>query len=157
MKNFLKDNWFKLVIAFIVLLIGTSFFSYYVTISRKEKAAFQQQNDFDLQKKCSTVANAYFKNSDYTENQIATYTNHYNKKLNKCFISIISSNIVPENGAKLTYKSLIDASEGKLYAKVHEFLPKDSLISQTIVCELLDTTCSSPIEYNFFIKSYMEE
>ena len=44
MKQFLKENWFKIIIAFIILLIGFSVFYYLVYfIPQKEKTIMEQQ------------------------------------------------------------------------------------------------------------------
>jgi hypothetical protein len=66
-------------------------------------------SNLDLQEKCSLQARQEFTQSGRNK-QLASYINHYNSKLNKCFIVIESS------VGDTTTKFLSDAFEGDIYA-----------------------------------------
>lgn len=51
MKNFIKQSWFKLVIAGIVILIGISVFYYFVILSAQKESRIKQQTEIDLMRK----------------------------------------------------------------------------------------------------------
>lgn len=42
-KNFLQDNWFKIVIALVLIIFAISVFYYFVIIPKGERATAQQQ------------------------------------------------------------------------------------------------------------------
>jgi hypothetical protein len=67
----------KFAIAFLFLL--TFFGNAYAAPNKEE---------YELQERCGKGAKEYFKdNFSYTEQNITSfYRNHFNKKLNKCFI-----------------------------------------------------------------------
>lgn len=46
MKNFIKENWFKLVIAFVIVLISFSFFYYYVVREKAKDTARRYCNQW---------------------------------------------------------------------------------------------------------------
>ncbi len=61
----------------------------------------------DLQAKCSTQSQNWFKNSNYKQSD--TYVSHFNEKLNKCFILITS-----QSGSKK------DENSCNLYSSYHD-------------------------------------
>ncbi|MCX6763153.1 MAG: hypothetical protein NTZ97_00235 [Candidatus Moranbacteria bacterium] len=71
----------------------------------------QQINNLDLQAKCSDMASKYFISKGYKTSDGFDYKNHYNSKLNKCFILISTSS---DNNN--LFIDLYDAVEGKHYA-----------------------------------------
>ena len=50
--------------------------------------AVAKATNLDLQKKCADEANAMFKELGWNKKPFASYNNHYQQKLNKCFIRI---------------------------------------------------------------------
>jgi Tfp pilus assembly protein PilV len=74
----------------------------------------------ELQEKCAKQAYEAFKLSEpstlnfWGKNEMADFANHYNEKLNKCFVQIegIDAKTIP--GTILTFKTVSDAYEGKV-------------------------------------------
>jgi hypothetical protein len=57
----------------------------------KSNAQMSAKDIYELNAKCSTEAERYFKEyyySPYTTNPTVTFKNHYNQKLNKCLIQV---------------------------------------------------------------------
>ncbi len=79
---------------------------------------------------------------------IANYENHYNTRLNKCFIFETSDTFMRENGKTTSVKILIiaDVNENKVYA---DFDP--------LQCDVQGKTCHSEQEWRAMIKPLMEE
>jgi len=107
--------------------------------------AASKTEDYELQEKCEKRAKERFKD-DFDAVHYA-YQNHYNKKLNKCFMYVWSL-----DGARVQY--LYDVNEKMDYGMIIIGLnnPKD------FRCRLLlNKHCSSEDEWDAFIKPYMEE
>lgn len=73
-----------------------------------------------------------------------THQNHYNTKLDKCFILVSYS--------KNNLKVLREINENKTYGSVRS--KQDGTAS---ICSVLEKTCGSEEEWNALVKSYMEE
>jgi hypothetical protein len=97
MSDFIKQNWFKITVAVAILIVALSvgyYFSIYVP----------QRNNLVLQEDCSKRANEIFmKNTgEYAKTyQGYTYTNHYNKKMSKCFVLIYGGDWTTEYHATM--------------------------------------------------------
>ncbi|MGD0276952.1 MAG: hypothetical protein ABSB79_13025 [Syntrophales bacterium] len=97
--------------------------------------------DLQLQANCKILAKDRFKEEfDYTH---YAYNNHYNSKLNKCFMWVWSL-----DGATVEY--LYDVNEKQFYGMKQ--ITKDHLR-----CQKLGTFCKSDAEWESFVKTYMEE
>lgn len=74
----------------------------------------QQENSFSLQEKCSNVSTKFVANNGYKDGDGFTfdYKNHFNSKLNKCFILVNSYNANTDS----QFIDLYDALESKHYA-----------------------------------------
>ena len=103
-----------------------------------------------LQEKCSKETEIYF-NKEYGKDGYFSYTNHYNKKLNKCFM-LLSHIGVTE---KITSETLNDHFENKEYGDFHESFKNGS--PEVIYCKFLDKHCTSRNEWDSLVKPYMEE
>lgn len=99
---------------------------------------------YELQEKCEKKAKQRFK--DEFDSVHYAYQNHYNKKLNKCFMWVWSL-----DGARVQY--LYDVNEKQYYGMIITGLndPKD------FRCLLLKKHCNSEDEWDSFVKPYMEE
>ena len=116
----------------------------------------------DLQAKCSEQASKAFAQAGYTARDAgAAYQNHYNRKLNKCFIEI--ENTTATSGVVWTHRTLFDAFESKPYGtyawrtdekkKYWEVAP--------VMCEVISPNgekqpCGSDDEFQNLIRIYME-
>jgi hypothetical protein len=97
----------------------------------------------------------------YKPKDMAGYENHYNAKLNKCFIltQSTSTNFAP---TIWTYKSLFDAFEGKSYGEYawHTVKNKKFWEVPPFQCKVLlqsgeEQICKSDEEFQELTKSYM--
>ena len=102
---------------------------------------------YDLQVRCGQQCDEYFK-KEYGEGDIKqkkelwVHENHYNKKLNKCFILL--DQIV---GSK--EKELYEINEHKIYGLYDG--------RSTSFCHMLEKKCKSQDEWNKLVNPYMEE
>src|SRR5258708_20839246 len=69
----------------------------------------------DVQERCAKQAFEEFKRQGYAKHQYADFSNHYNSKLNKCFMQIQDVDSGTVKGTIITSKQLTDAFEGKIY------------------------------------------
>src|ERR1035437_1110893 len=112
MKIFIKQNWFKLSLVIILLIIVISASIYFLTLPSKTSS---DKSDFSLQANCAAQAKAFFEYyvPDLQERQNDEYSNHFNTKLNKCFVLITKPLSPGENSGYYLY--LYDAVEKKGY------------------------------------------
>jgi len=120
----------------------------------------------EAQEKCAKQAEIAFKQSGFhnggPNNTLVGYTNHYNQKLNKCFIDI-STTETNVKGVSV-YRDVSDAFEGRPYAdymwinnqgkkywEVKPFMCKVTPISGGE-----DKTCQSQDEFEALINGYMQ-
>jgi len=119
---------------------------------------------YELQERCGKSAEEFFKKycGDYIVTNkagriVSNYTNHYNRKLNKCFILVTETVYNPkeirkELGVSSTYKTLDDINENKPYGFFWK-LSNGALMS----CEVLGKNCKSEAQWDALVKPYMEE
>jgi hypothetical protein len=126
------------------------------------KAATAKE-DYELQERCGKRADEIFKrehgSSGVTNTKdgqaMAGYRNHYNKKLNKCFLLLTYRDIPYKNkkDAASTLMTLHDINENKEYGSYFKSdnnnLPIDCMVSGKV--------CRSEREWDSLIRPYMEE
>lgn len=115
--------------------------------------------DFDLQARCAKQASDVWKTGGWDRKKLATYSSHYNDKLQKCFMRIDTS--TEESGADVTFETVMDAFESKGYAEFIWKVDHNSGDSKSMRCSaILPTgeaiTCTSPEEFDALVKQYME-
>jgi hypothetical protein len=166
MKNFLLA---LLLVAVVVLS--------FVTFS--ERSALRQQQDrvrqlnaelkestsksmtFERQGKCAQQAREEFRSEGWEKRETAGFTNHFNSKLNKCFMEIEDTDV--KQGTLITSKTLSDAFEGKVYANYICSSDKKKKYWEVppLECDVTLPTgekkiCHSSDEFDELIKVYME-
>lgn len=101
MEKFIKQNWFISIVVLILVVL----FIYYLPKTKKVS--------IDNQQYCSVMAEQYFtkKYTNLNSENSRTYTNHFNSKLNKCFILISKFDI--DSGIEII--DLYDTLENKHY------------------------------------------
>ena len=112
MEKFLKQNWFKLAIVIILVAFG---FYYFSTSSQKKEATENLNNDIALQTKCADRATSFYKQGGYEDSSqgfSSFYTNHWDKKLGKCFVQVNSTSMKDD----FSSIDVFDAFGGKHYA-----------------------------------------
>lgn len=127
--------------------------SYATTATAKE--------EYELQERCGKRAEDLFKrefgsgiSNTKDGKTISAYTNHYNKKLNKCFF-LITDTIIPHKNKKVgisTMVTLLDINEQREYGTylgIGNHLPD--------ICKVSGVACHSFGEWEMLIKPYMED
>ncbi len=104
MDKFIKEN--KIVATIIIVLIIVFGVGYFY------KQTPKTESDLSLQTKCSEMATKTFISNGYKSSDGADYKNHFNSKLNKCFILISSYDI----NSDFQTIDLYDVIERKHYA-----------------------------------------
>ena len=115
----------------------------------------------DLQAKCSEQARKAFADLGYSKNDVASYENHYNAKLDKCFIHVRHDARTP--GTIWTNRDLFDAFEGKVYGtymlhtnKVKKYWEVSELKCKVTLPSREKKDCRSEDEFTELAKVYME-
>lgn len=117
-------------------------------------------SSLDAQAKCAEQAEKNFANAGFDPGGIQDYTNHYNAKMNKCFVLMSSTRAEPPR----QFKTLTDAFEGKSYGD-YFWINKDGKQYYEVkpfVCKVVlpngeDRVCGSQQEFETLIKAYMEQ
>jgi hypothetical protein len=128
------------------------------------KNCFAEPNkvQYELEERCGRQARDIFdkdwKGGGIVNTQdgqtIATFENHYNPTLNKCFYLLTSTSHLTKGTQPSTNVSLIllDVNENQ---EIAEFL-KNQHQDRPIWCFVAGTTCHSKEEWQGLIKPYME-
>jgi outer membrane lipopolysaccharide assembly protein LptE/RlpB len=113
-----------------------------------------------LQEKCSEAAKKMFDAAGYKVANLDSYTNHWNTKLNKCFISTLSY-LIGQDKSVSREKDLYDVYENTQYGTFFRSSATDSLGSPD--CEMYPggdrnnfQKCNSEIEFDNFVNQYMK-
>jgi hypothetical protein len=107
---------------------------------------------YELHERCGRRAAEMFE-KDFGPNPnngqvLGNYENHYNTRLNKCFIVESTTEFLHDPGKTTTMKTLelVDVNENKLYGSFN-----------LLECVVNGKTCHSEEEWRTLTKSYMEE
>jgi hypothetical protein len=135
------------------------------------KAKIEKQSlvaDYDHQAKCAKDARSWF-NENWSRGKntiILDFTNHYNVKLNKCFILVehhYNSHLASSGGDSWTNDmSITDVYENSTYAQFTEnhyiyWKPKYSEGEEVITCSVGGATCKTGEEFNDLIRPHMND
>ena len=117
----------------------------------------------ELQEKCSKQAALAYAESGWAKEPAAGYENHYNDKLNKCFVIMQNMDTKTEKGRVITTKFLSDAFEGKNLGnyfwesdKVKKFWEVAPSMCDVTVPSGEKKVCHSSDEFEELIKVYMQ-
>jgi type II secretory pathway pseudopilin PulG len=110
----------------------------------------------DLQEKCAEQALKTWKSGGWDKLKNATYSNHYNSSMNKCFMRIENS-IPDRSGAVFASDRIVDAYEGTVYAELTWKLDE---AGNAMRCEVTipsgeEVQCTSPEEFDSLVEQYM--
>ena len=142
-----------------ILFIGLFFII--PNISSAADQGLDRKQVYDLQVQCKEQSETFFrqwypsiswKDNDGA-NWTANFNNHYNKKLNKCFITTTATSFIKRKG-KLrmeVLKYLSDVNENKEYGIYNK------IDNTEIGCKLLERFCESQSQWELLVKPYMEE
>jgi hypothetical protein len=128
----------------------------------------QAMADYDLQAKCSKDARVWF-NENWSRDKdtvLLDFSNHYNKKENKCFISVeyhYNNHFgAPGGSAWTNHITLWDIYENIKYGDFAEnhytvYKPTISSSDEMIMCELLGQKCKAVDEFNNLVRPYLND
>jgi hypothetical protein len=128
---------------------------------RDQLSATTKAASIELQGRCAAQARSLFTHS-YQALPVATFTNHYNATLNRCFLSLNTIEFSRDGTSRTSV--IIDAFEGKelatLIARGKKGEGPNS--STTIRCDAILPTgqslkCKSPAEFETVTKVYTSE
>jgi len=122
----MKKTLLSILLIFIVSMVGCN-----------------KKEGYDLQEKCGKRCEEFSKNykEKYSLNKLS-YTSHYNKKLNKCFILLESFKIY-------NHHSLWEVNENKEYG-FNEF-------GNIPTCWVIEKKCKSTEEWDTLVRPLMTE
>ena len=118
----------------------------------------------ELQGRCAKQAREIFRLEGWTEEQNATFENHYNEKMNKCFIAERSMSKWKSNDDTIFIsRNLTDAFEKKSYASYGWKGVKGETAAAVVpfVCYVTPPSgeqqkCHSEKEYDELVKVYLQ-
>lgn len=137
------------------------------TMIREQQIQLVAANDrskveaLGLQAKCAQQAKAEWAEMGYKANDMATYRNHYNTRLNRCFMHFESRIIT--DGVGWDNRSVVDAFEHVGYASYMWKTVPDKKFADVppVICTVQkasgeEQVCQSRDEFDNLIKAYME-
>ena len=118
----------KLLVGSMLVLVSSSTMSEKILtngqpISLSEWSKLSLKDEYDLKERCGKRAAEVFKkdwgngvSNDNNSSTLASFSNHFNKKLNKCFYLITSN--VTSHARKNTYHfiTLVDINDNNIYS-----------------------------------------
>lgn len=152
----------KLSMAVGVLLLGISSCYYFVfalpKLQNQRLVAQVSATNWDHERQCSAAAEHFFNESGWSDkNSGAWYENHFNRRLNRCFI-LVRSNI--SEGQNLVQSTaLMDVNDGESIGQYGKNIPfgKADYAVKPFTCDVLDKYCQTTEEFDAFVKPYMED
>ena len=117
---------------------------------------------YELQERCGKRSEEFFERyygngilNTEDGTSITKYRNHYNTKLNKCFVLLSFQDIPHKDKSKRpsTSMTLLDINENREYAHFFQTVGEQ----HPWLCEVVDKLCSSQGEWNSLVYPYMEE
>jgi len=121
-------------------------------------ASSDQQVDgkqiYELRERCRSSAEDFFKiiyNGINKETTGVSFKNHYNVRLNKCFVILDMDN--NDEDGYFSVKEFFDFNDCFLLGTFR----RDKHNNEVHSCYVLDMNCQSEAEWDAFVKSYMEE
>lgn len=146
----------KLFLSILIVFLTTSFMSL-VGCSDNKKV------DYQLQEQCGKRSEELFKTrygvldsvgvKTVTGFDVYTHSNHFNKKLNKCFQIVEVSSCKNIGQVVSNNKELLDINENKKYGEILEFPNQHKIFH----CYVEQSKCKSIDQWNSLVKPYMEE
>ena len=118
----------------------------------------QKASNFDRQQQCAAASRAEFEAQRWVSD--ASFTDHFNKKMNRCFILVMAyENRKPpaiEPGI-YTHTILSDVMEKTTYARSVRSWNKGIVDCRLIPPNMPEKTCTTGNELDAFVKPYMEQ
>jgi len=122
-----------------------------------------KSDNLELQEKCARQAAAIFKADGWEKEQMAGFENHYNEKMNRCFILEENTDAKTTPGRVSNSRTLLDAFERKTLASYFWMSEKNKQFWEVppFQCEVTipsgeKTVCKSSDEFYELVKVYMQ-
>lgn len=156
----------KILTVFAVIAIGVLAWqshSQYLAISDQRKQ-IQEWNsklaergktaNLELQEKCAAQAARAIR-EDRWRMPVTLYENHYNSKLNRCFVRTLTRDSKSASGSVFVYEAVHDAFEGRNFG---DYSPNSGGVPLCKVTLPSGETkiCNSREEFDFAMRIYME-
>jgi len=114
----------------------------------------------DLEKKCSEDANAWIEKNYATDKSglLRRFNNHYNRTLNKCFVTVEYRRTLVNGPSWMTVISLYGVPDDHEYGTFSEnhyensFMKKGTAVGE---CHVDDKKCQNRDEFNELISLYL--
>jgi hypothetical protein len=92
---------------------------------------------------------------------IATYTNHYNARLNRCFMMLATTSVNSADKSISKSFTVADAFEGTVYGTYYDMTSQGDYIPHVMQCNLSvpnrpEITCHSTTEWQSLVAPYIE-
>jgi hypothetical protein len=118
----------------------------------------------DLQAACSKQARLEYDENGWRKEQLASFTNHYNEKMHKCFMLVESTTAAqPRDGTYFRNMTLSDAFEGRVYGqfdwksdKVKKYWEVKPFDCRVMLPSGEETACQSADEFREAVKAFMQ-
>jgi hypothetical protein len=104
---------------------------------------------------CSKAATAYFNNMDQDADIRYGYSNHYNIRLNKCFVILISEGKA-DDGSAYSSSSFVDLYEHLVSGHFTSWT-RDGAQAHTPACDFTGATCKTRADFDALIKPLMTQ
>jgi hypothetical protein len=134
----MKRTW---VISILIVFFTTSFMSI-AGCNYKNKIKTYSGLEGQCKKSCEEWFSDYQQKHD---EERVSYKNHYNKRLNKCFILV--------NNLDYRLKNLKVINDNEIYGS---FLARQQ-DGKIVTCDVLEKKCNSEKEWDSLVKPYLEE
>ncbi len=143
-----------------IFLLGLLVIMNGIALAADKKSNLDRKQIYDLTERCGKSAKDFYEQKGFDQilagkSSYHEYQNHYNVRLNKCFILITGFNIVSDKDKPDTHKTLwryiYDVHEN---VELGEMLTFDDNID---TCIMLGAKCNSEAAWFSLIKPYMQE
>ena len=126
-------------------------------------------DDFDLQSKCAKDSKQWFIENYLPKDKetiLVDFSDHYDKKNNKCFILVerhYESNLAGPNGTSWTnHISLYDVYENSEYGEFAEnhytyWKPKLNTSEEVISCKVHGSDCKTSDQFDNLVRPFMND
>jgi hypothetical protein len=126
--------------------------------------AVSKRTTLELQERCAKQARAEFKGDGNDKTPMTGFVNHYNAKLDKCFMEVTNSSSSGKSYVPTIYRSVSEAFEGKVYAEYFwrndegkKYWEVPPIMCKVTLLDGEERFCKTTEEYEELIKVYMQQ
>jgi hypothetical protein len=124
----------------------------------------QAATEYDLATKCSRDGKAWFRENFPPDKDTITltYTNHYNKSQNKCFLLVEWHYNLSKSGSWTNHMSLWDINENVQYADFSQShivltIPQYHVEDDPVHCSTNVKNCATQVDFNNFVAALLND